>query len=135
MSILQLWIITLVMTTSLYAKDSGNCDSKVMTITKTQEFTGTITPDKLFTRLVFNIVDRDYTQASNELSSLSNILKKYEKICKNSGYSINKALEWDSIKRKNILVGYRGVLNIQCTLMTKQIKLKLFTTSPLLKNL
>ncbi len=115
MPILQLLIITLVLTISLYAKDSGNCDSNVVTITKTQEFIGTITPDKLSTRLVFNIVDRDYIQTSNELSSLSNVLKKYEKICKNSGYSINKALEWDSIKRKNIFVGYRGVLNIQCT--------------------
>jgi hypothetical protein len=86
-----------------------------MMITKSQEFTSTITPDKLSTSIVFNIVEKDYTQASNELSSLSRVLKKYEKICKNSGYSINKAQEWDKDKRKNIFIGYRGVLNLQCT--------------------
>jgi len=109
---MKLLFVMAVIAGSLFAQASKNPS---MMIAKSQEFTATIAPDKLFTKLVFDIVEKDYTKTSDTLTSLSHILKNYEKICKNSGYMINKALQWDSVKRKNVFIGYRGVLNLECT--------------------
>ncbi|WP_331775064.1 hypothetical protein [Sulfurospirillum sp. 1612] len=109
---MRLLLMMAVIIGSLWAQTDENPS---MMITKTQTFTATVAPDKLSTKLVFNIIEKDYTKTSQTLTSLSHILKKHEKICKNSGYMINKAMEWDSKARKNVFIGYRGVLTLECT--------------------
>ncbi|MDX1808574.1 MAG: SIMPL domain-containing protein [Sulfurospirillaceae bacterium] len=119
----------LVIAASLFAQDSGS-----MTIHKTKKFVDSITPDRLSTRIALNVTEKDYTQASNTLSSLSTVLKKYEKICKNSGYAINKALEWDKSKGKSVFIGYKGTLNFKCQ-YDKPSQLEKFYNEPILKKL
>lgn len=87
---------------------------KLTTITKSQEFSASLTPDRLSTKLYINVIKEDYAQAANTLSSISTAMRRYEKICKNSGYSINKAMEWDATKKKNVFAGYKGSFTLDC---------------------
>jgi uncharacterized protein YggE len=129
---MKLLLLGLAVTTSLFATDTN--ENNLTTITKSQEFVSLISPDKLSTNLNINVIEQDYTQASNELNTLSNAFKKYENICKSSGYSVMKATEWDNTQKKNIFIGYRGALNIHCEYSTLSEIEKLYN-EPALKKL
>lgn len=129
---MKLLLLLLAVATSLFADDIS--EKNLTTITKSQKFVSSISPDKLSTTLNINIVEKDYTKASNELSTLSNALKKYENICKSSGYSVLKASEWDSTQKKNIFIGYKGMVNIACEYTTPREIEKLYN-EPALKKL
>ncbi|MBU1659140.1 hypothetical protein KKG72_08830 [bacterium] len=125
-------LLGLAVVTSVFATDMRARD--FTTITKSQKFVSFISPDKLSTNLSITMIEQDYTQASNELNVLSTALKKYENICKSSGYSVMKAMEWDNTHKKNIFIGYRGVVNIDCQYTTLSEMEKVYNI-PALKKL
>lgn len=107
------FLLVMMFCTFLMAETTNNTD-KATTLTKSKEFTATLSPDKLTTKLSISVIKDDYTKAANTISSLSTVLHQYENICKSSGYSIDKVGEWDNVKRKNIFIGYRGFFNLEC---------------------
>lgn len=111
---MKLFLFTLAVVTLLPANNETTKCEKTTTIAKSQLFSSSISPDKLSTRLLMSITEKQYAQTSNKLASISKILKKYDNICKDSGYSIVKATRWDSEKKKNLFIGYRGTISFKC---------------------
>lgn len=131
---MKLFLFLLTITLSLFANNDTSECTKATTITKSELFSASVTPDKLSTKLIISITEKEYAKTSNEVNSLSATLKKYERICKSSGYSIVKATEWDSVKKKNIFIGYRGNLSFECKYYTPSEMEKLYN-EPLFKKL
>lgn len=131
---MKLFLLMLAIATSVFADNDTSEYDKTTTITKSKIFSASITPDKLSTRLFMSITEKEYAKTSNEINSLSTTLKKYENICKDSGYSIVKATEWDAEKKKNIFVGYRGSISFECTYSSPREIEKLYN-EPLFKKL
>lgn len=131
---MKLFLLLLTITAALFANsDNAEC-TKATTITKSQIFSTSITPDKLSTKLLVSITEKEYAQASNEINSLSTVLKKYENICKSGGFSVVRASEWDAQKKKNIFIGYRGNVSFECKYKAPSDIEKLYN-EPLFKKL